>query len=66
MKKHYDFSKAIQGKMHRPAKTLRVPVYLDTDVQKKLMGNDDRVDADLSKLVNAILRSQIGVAEMLK
>jgi hypothetical protein len=56
MKKHYDFSQAEQGKLYRPAHTLRIPIYLDQDVQNKLMGRERRTD--LSKLVNAILRSQ--------
>jgi hypothetical protein len=66
MKKHYDFSKAVQGKLYRPAKQLQIPIYLDDDVRRKLLGKDKRAGADLSKIVNAILRSQIGVVEMLK
>ena len=66
MKKHYDFSKAKQGELHRPLKTLRIPIYLDQDVQRNLVGLKKRANGDLSKIVNAILRSQIGVAEMLK
>jgi hypothetical protein len=66
MKKHYDFSNAVQGKLFRPAKTLQIPIYLDEDVQRKLVGKDKRAAANLNKTVNAILRSQIGVLEMLK
>ena len=66
MKKHYDFSKAVQGKLYRPAKTLQIPIYLDEDVRRKLLGKDKRGIANLTKIVNAILRSQIGVVEMLK
>jgi hypothetical protein len=66
MKKHYDFSKAVQGEMYRPAKTLQIPIYLDEDVRRKLLGKDKRATANLTKIVNAILRSQIGVLEMLK
>ena len=66
MKKNYDFSKAVQGKLHRPAKTLQVSIYLDDDVHRKLVGKGKRAAADVTKIVNAILRSQIGVAEMLK
>jgi hypothetical protein len=66
MKKHYDFSKGEQGKMYRPAKSLRIPIYLDDDVQRSLLSKDKRPPNDLSKLVNTILRSQIDVAEMLK
>jgi hypothetical protein len=66
MKKQYDFSKAVQGKLDRPAKSLQIPIYLDDDVLRKLIGKDKRANANLTKIVNAILRSQIGVAEMLK
>ena len=66
MKKNHDFSKAVQGKLYRPAKTLQIPIYLDDDVRRKLLGKDKRAAADLTKIVNAILRSQIGVVEMLK
>jgi hypothetical protein len=66
MKKTYDFSKAVQGKLHRPPKTLQIPIYLDEDVRRKLLGKDKRATANLTKIVNAILRSQIGVVEMLK
>lgn len=67
MKRHYDFSRARQGKLFRPARTLRpVPIYLDEDVQSRLIGAENRAAADVSKLVNEILRSQIGLLEMLK
>jgi len=64
--KNYDFSKAVQGKLYRPAKTLQVPIYLDDDVRRKLAGKDKHAPANLTQIVNAILRSQIGVMEMLK
>ena len=64
MKNHYDFSRAVQGKLYRPAKTLRIPIYLDEDVQRRLIGKQKR--ASVSELVNTILRSQMEVAEMLK
>jgi hypothetical protein len=66
MKKQYDFSKAVQGKLFRPAKTLQIPIYLDEDVRRKLVGKDERAAANLTKIVNAILRSQLGVVELLK
>jgi hypothetical protein len=66
MKKHFNFSKAVQGKLYRQPKTLQIPIYLDEDVRRKLLGKDKRGNANLTKIVNAILRSQIGVLEMLK
>lgn len=66
MKKHYDFTKAIKVKMHRPAKSLRIPIYLDDDVRQRLTGAHAGKAGDLSQVVNTILRSQIDLAELLK
>jgi hypothetical protein len=65
MKKHYDFSKAEQGKMYRPAAQLRIPIYLDPDVQRALAGSKRRSRGGLSKMVSSILRKELEVAEML-
>ncbi len=66
MKKHYDFRKASQGKMYRPADKLRIPVYLDRDVERGLAAAKQGADVNLSLIVNAILRKEIEVAEMLQ
>jgi hypothetical protein len=64
MKKHYDFSKAQQGKMYRPAEQLRIPVYLDRDIEAAL--SRKRARGGLSEVVNRILRKELEVAEMLR
>jgi len=66
VKKHYDFSKGEQGKLYRPAKSLRIPVYLDDDVQQALLGGKSAGAKTLSKLVNKVLRTQLDMAQMLK
>lgn len=66
MKKHYDFRKASQGKMYRPADKLRIPVYLDRDVERGLTSAKQGAGDSLSQIVNAILRKEIEVAEMLQ
>ncbi len=66
MKKHYDFSKASQGKMYRPASKLHIPVYLDKDVERVLASAKQRAGGNLSQMVNAILRKELEVAEMLQ
>jgi len=63
MRKHYDFSHAQQGKLHRPVSSLRIPVYLDRDVQKALVGKEKKQVKSLSKLVNDVLQKQLGMAE---
>ena len=66
MKKHYDFRKASQGKVYRPAGKLRIPVYLDQDVQRGLTSAKRGPTDALSQIVNAILRKELEVAEMLQ
>ncbi len=65
MKKHYDFSKARKGVMHRPASSLRIPVYLDDDVQRQLSTRTGGEDG-LSSIVNKLLRAQIRAAKLLQ
>jgi len=64
MKKHYDFRKASQGKLYRAADKLRIPVYLDRDVERGLSSAKQGAGDNLSQIVNAILRKEIAVAEM--
>jgi hypothetical protein len=66
MKKHYDFRKASQGKMYRPADKLNIPVYLDRDVQRGLASARQGAGGNLSEIVNSILRKELEVAEMLQ
>lgn len=66
MKKHYDFSNAERGTMHRPAASLKLPVFLESDVSRKLKSNAARKKRDVSSLVNAILRAHLETAELLK
>ncbi len=66
MKKHYDFSKAQRGQLFRAANTLHIPVYLDDDVHKALVGKEKNVKKDLSKIVNNVLRTQLDLVDLLK
>ena len=36
MKRHYDFSKAEKGKFYRKGACVRLPIYLDSQLQKRL------------------------------
>jgi hypothetical protein len=36
MKRHYDFSKAERGKFYRKEALVRLPIYLDGQLQKRL------------------------------
>ncbi len=59
MKDEYDFSNAERGKFYRPREELRIPVYLEEDVLSYLQGR--KGDADLSSIVNEILRKEIEI-----
>ena len=66
MKKEYDFTRAVQGKFYRPANQLRIPVYLDEDVAGRLRRRTGKAAAaDISVLVNRILRKELDVVEAL-
>ena len=64
MRKEYDFRKAVQGKFHRPAKDLQIPVYLDKDVAGRLRRRARRTD--ISAMVNRLLRKDLELLEKLE
>jgi len=64
MKDEYDFSDAEKGKFYRPGEELRIPVYLEEDVLLYLQGR--KRDADLSSIVNEILRKEIEILKALE
>ena len=57
MKAEYDFSKGERGKFHRPNACLRMPVYLDAEVQRAVENVAKEQGSDLSTVVNEILRA---------
>ena len=66
MKKEYDFTNAEQGRFHRKPEQLEVPVYLDKDVADRLRAKGQGRAADLSDVVNSVLRKDLELVEMLK
>ena len=65
MKRNFGYSNLPRGNFCRPAQALRIPVYLDEDVQRRLIGAENRSAAEVSKLVSRILHSQLGEDELL-
>ena len=59
MKDEYDFSQGERGKFYRPNVTLRLPIYLDADVQEFLDKVAQKQGADVQQLVNDWLRANI-------
>ena len=61
MKDHYDFSKGVRCKFHRPDAAFRLPVCLDESVPSYLTTKASAKDIGLSELVNDLLRGGIEI-----
>ena len=63
MKAEYDFSKGERGKFYRPDASLKLPVYLEPDVDTFMRQISLKTGKDVEKLVNEWLRSSIKLVE---
>ncbi len=61
MNKEHDFTNAERGKFYRPDVQLNIPVYLDDEVRVFVSGIAEQKKADLSKVVNDLLRSDMSL-----
>lgn len=61
MQEEYDFSNAEKGKFYRPLNELEIPIYLDSDVKEFYTQLSIEREADLSKIVNSILKKEIEI-----
>ena len=66
MKPEYDFSKGERGKFFRPDAELRLPIYLDSDVQAYLAERAAQKGIPLSEMVNGLLKQEIQKIESVK
>ena len=66
MKPEYDFSKGERGKFFKPDTELRLPVYLDSDVQTYLAARAAQKGVPLGELVNGLLKHEIQMIESVK
>lgn len=66
MKPEYDFSKGARGKFYRPDAEMRVPIYLDAEVQNYLAERAAQRGMDLGELVNGLLKQDIQIMESVK
>jgi len=63
MKPEYDFSKAVRGKFYRKRAELRLPIYLDTKLQKQVERLAEKNRKDVSEMVNQFVRREVEVIE---
>ena len=66
MKPEYDFSKGERGKFFKSNAELRLPVYLDPDVQRYLAERAAAQGVPLSEMVNGLLKHEIQIIESVK
>lgn len=66
MKPEYDFSKGDRGTFYRPNAELRLPIYLNPDVQAYLAKRAAQKGIPLGEMVNALLKQEIQIIESVK
>ncbi len=66
MKKQYDFSKGVRGKFYRKNAVIKLPVYLDSDVQVFVQEIADSKKSDVATVVNDLLKSDMRLAEVIR
>jgi cytidylate kinase len=65
MKSHYDFSKAERGKFYRKEGSLRLPIYLDDQLQKRLERIAQKKGRELGEVVSDLLTKDVELLEEL-
>lgn len=66
MKPEYDFSKGERGKFFRPEADLRLPIYLEAEVQAYLAERAASKRIPLVEMVNSLLKQEIQIIESVK
>ena len=66
MKTEYDFSKGERGKFFRPNGEIRLPIYLDADVQSYLSERAAQKGVPLNEMINGLLKQEIQIIESAK
>lgn len=63
MKREYDFSNAVKGKLYRKGAQLRLPIYLDTKVQSRLERIARKKGKAVEDVVNQLLKKDVDLLE---
>ncbi len=66
MKSEYDFSKGVRGKFFQANAELRLPIYLDADVQRYLTERAADKGVPRGEMVNGLLKREIQIIESVK
>jgi len=65
MEDEHDFSKGERGKFYRPDAELSIPVYLDSENLSFVEEIAERRKKDIATVVNDLIRSDRGLAEVI-
>jgi len=65
MKREYDFSKAERGTFYRKDAELRLPIYLDEEIQKQVERIALEKGKDIGYLVNQVMKKEIELLDEL-
>jgi cytidylate kinase len=65
MKPHYDFSKAERGKFYRKGARVRLPIYLDGQLQERLERIAQKKGRDVGDVVGDLLIKDVELLEEL-
>jgi hypothetical protein len=63
MRREYDFSKAVRGKFYRKGAELRLPIYLEPKLQRKLERIARTKGKDVGDMVNQWLQKDVKFLE---
>jgi hypothetical protein len=66
MKPEYDFSKGECGKFFRPNTEVRLPIYLNAEVQAYLAERAAQEGIPLGEMVNTLLKQEIQMIETVR
>jgi hypothetical protein len=66
MKPEYHFIKGERGKFFRPNAELRLPIYLNAEVQTYLAERAAQKGIPLGEMVNRLLKQEIEIIESVK
>ena len=64
MKSHYDFSKAERGKFYRKGASLRLPIYLDGQLQKRPERIAQKKGRELREVVSGLLTKDVELLDI--
>jgi hypothetical protein len=65
MKPHYDFSNAERGKFYRKGARVRLPIYLDNKLQKRLEHIAEKKGRDVGDVISGLLMTNVELLDEL-